>query len=118
MDLSAATPTTLDDVRSARTEIVQRTDTVLFSPATGQASADALVQLRTLAVSHFAAITPKLPRIASSAPLSVRPALVQAHELYGDGWLSQGRDVELIERNSLRHPGFVPAGVPLLWVSA
>jgi prophage DNA circulation protein len=118
MDLTAAAPTTLEDVRAARAEIVQRTDTVLFSSATGQSSADALVQLRTVAMAHFAAITPSLPRIASSTPLAVRPTLVAAHALYGDDWLAQQRDAELITRNSLRHPGFVPAGVPLSWVAA
>ena len=118
LDLTAATPATLEDVRNARAEIVQRTDTVLFSPATGQASADAMVQLRTLAVAQFAAITPSLPRIVSSIPQAVRPALVTAHALYGDDWLAQDREAELIERNSLRHPGFVPAGTSMSWVTA
>lgn len=118
LDLTAAVPATLEDVRSARAEIVQRTDTVLFSAATGQAAADALVQLRTLAVAQFAAITPSLPRIATSTPQAVLPALVTAHALYGDAWLDQDREAELVARNSLRHPGFVPAGAPLSWVSA
>jgi prophage DNA circulation protein len=117
LDLTATTPATLEDVRTARTEIVQRTDTVLFREDTGQASADALVQLRTVAMAHFAAITPSLPRIVTSVSQVVRPALVTAHALYADDWLEQDRESELITRNRISHPGFMPAGSEFSWVS-
>jgi prophage DNA circulation protein len=117
MDLTSTTPATVDDARAARAEIVSRTDAVLFNPSTSQASADALVQLRTDAVAHFAAITPSLPRITTVVPQAVRPAVVQAYDFYGDDWLSAGREDDLITRNSVRNPGFVPAGEPLSLVT-
>lgn len=117
MDLSAAPLVTQDDARAARTEVVSRVDAVLFSDATGQDSSAALAKLRTLAVSHFAAITPNLPRLASFIPQSVRTSLVIAHDLYGDDWLSQNRADELVARNNIRRPGFVTAGEPLSWVT-
>lgn len=117
MDLTSTTPATVDDARAARAEIVNRSDAVLFNPSTGQAAADALVQLRTDAVAHFSAITPSLPRITTVVPQAVRPALVQAYDFYGDDWISAGREDDLIARNSVQHPGFIPAGEPLSLVS-
>lgn len=117
MDLAKAEPATLDDARTYRSEIVSRTDDVLLTETTGQASADALVQLRTDAVAHFAAITPSLPRLTRLVPRAVRPALVLAHDFYGDGWFTAGREDELIARNRVRHPGFVPAGQGIFLVT-
>ena len=117
MDLVSTEPDTLDDARAARAEIVSRSDAVLLNETTGQAAADALVQLRTDAVAHFAAISPSLPRMTSMTPQAVRPALVVAHDFYGDDWLSAGREDELIQRNSVRHPGFLPAGEPVSLVT-
>jgi hypothetical protein len=39
------------------------------------------------------------------APLDTVPALVLAHSLYGDAL----RSTEIVSRNRIRHPGFVPA---------
>lgn len=104
---------TVNDARIARTEIVARTDAVLLDEATGQRTADAMVQLRTDAIAHFAAMTPTLPRLVSITPQAVRPTVVAAHDFYGDTWLDAAREEELISRNAIRHPGFVPAGYPL-----
>lgn len=117
MDLAQAEPATLDDARAYRAEIVGRADDVLLTESTGQAPADALVQLRTDAVAHFAAITPSLPRLTRLVPQAVRPALVLAHDFYGDDWLTAGREGELIARNRVRHPGFVPAGQNIFLVA-
>lgn len=38
-----------------------------------------------------------------------QPALVLAHDLYADA----GREAEIVARNGIRHPGFVPGGVEL-----
>jgi len=45
-------------------------------------------------------------RVFRYAPAATLPALVLAHRLYGDA----GRDLEIVARNRLAHPGFVPAG--------
>lgn len=51
----------------------------------------------------------KLPRITSYTPPTTMPALVIAHRLYGDA----SRADEIVTRNNIRHPGFVPGGVAL-----
>jgi prophage DNA circulation protein len=50
-----------------------------------------------------------LPSVTKVIPQHTLPALVQAYRLYSDST----RDVDLIERNQLQHPGFIPAGEPL-----
>lgn len=110
VDLAKATPATLDDARVARSEIVARADEILLDEHTGQRAADSVLQLRADAVTHFARIQPSLPRLVRLTPQAVRPALVLAHDFYGDDWLDAGREGDLIGRNRVRHPGFVPAG--------
>lgn len=51
----------------------------------------------------------KLPRITTYTPPTTLPALVIAHRLYGDA----SRADEIVARNKIRHPGFVPGGVAL-----
>lgn len=51
----------------------------------------------------------KLPRITRYTPPTTMPALVIAHRLYGDA----SRADEIVARNNIRHPGFVPGGVAL-----
>lgn len=43
-------------------------------------------------------------RIKSLTPKQIQPALVLAYDQYGDA----SRDAEIITRNNIRHPGFVP----------
>lgn len=116
-DLVSAEPDTLDLVRAHRTEIVDRVDDLIFSELIGQDAIDAIVQIRTDAVKHFTAITPDLPRIVAREFAVALPALVVAHDFYGDQWLDQEREAELIKRNLVKHPGFVPAGKPVSLVS-
>ncbi|MDQ7010357.1 MAG: hypothetical protein Q9M29_00915, partial [Mariprofundaceae bacterium] len=51
----------------------------------------------------------RLPQIGVFTPRSGMPALLLAHRIHGDA----SRDAEIIARNSIRHPGFVPGGSPL-----
>jgi len=44
-------------------------------------------------------------RLTTLTPLEVTPALVLAYDYYEDAF----RDLEIVARNSIRHPGFVPA---------
>jgi prophage DNA circulation protein len=112
-DLAQGGAQTVDDARIARAQIVSLSDSVLLNDATGQRTADSIVQVRTESVAHFAVVTPTLPRLVSITPQAVRPAVVAVHDFYGDDWFAAGREDELIVRNHIRHPGFVPAGYPL-----
>ena len=50
-----------------------------------------------------------LPNIASFTPSDALPSLVLAQMIYGDAT----RENEIVLRNSITHPGFVPEGEPL-----
>jgi prophage DNA circulation protein len=47
-----------------------------------------------------------------------QPALVLAQRLYGDPASVEARAAEIVARNKVRHPGFVPGGVALQVLSA
>lgn len=50
-----------------------------------------------------------LPSVTTITPTRTLPTLVQAYRLYQDAT----REEEMVDRNRLDHPGFVPAGEPL-----
>lgn len=56
-----------------------------------------------------AARSDSLPRIGTVRFSATLPALVVAHRVYGDAT----RADEIVSRNHVRHPGFVPGGVAL-----
>lgn len=117
VDLGQSVPATITEARTARAEIVSRADAVLLQETVGQHSADAFVQLRTQAIQHFSRQTADLPKLVSVTHQEVLPAIVVAHDFYGDSWLGTGKDADLVARNAVRHPGFVPAGQPLQMIS-
>lgn len=70
--------------------------------------ARALQDLRVNALIVLRRQAAALPRSYTLQLLQPTPAVVLAYELYEDL-----RASEIVERNDVRHPGFVPAGVPL-----
>jgi prophage DNA circulation protein len=69
----------------------------------------ALMQLRADVVRALPGEQSSLPRLGSHTPLQTIPSLVLAYELYGSLELEQ----DLLIRNRVRHPAFVPGGEPL-----
>ena len=71
----------------------------------------AFVQLRVAMVQDITARGADLARVSRVALQATLPALLVAYRLYGDAT----RDGEIVSRNRrlVRHPGFVPGGVPL-----
>ena len=69
----------------------------------------ALVDLRVAVVRDLTDRAAQLPKVSNFTPKATLPAVVIAHRIYGDA----GRADELVARNSIRHPGFVPGGTPL-----
>lgn len=65
----------------------------------------ALLAARNAVWSDLTARANDNARLATIAPPEVLPALVIAYDYYEDA----GRDQEIISRNRIRHPGFVPA---------
>jgi prophage DNA circulation protein len=110
VNLALTDHASLDDARAAQTEILLRVDDVMFDTTSAPATVDAMLQLRTLAAAHFIRTQITLPKLLTLRPQTELPALVHAHALYGDAWLEQDREAEVIRRNHVRHPLFVPAG--------
>lgn len=69
----------------------------------------ALEQVRVDLIKDLGSRGAGLPSVTQVVPQQTLPALVQAYQLYGDST----RDSELVDRNLLQHPGFIPAGEPL-----
>ena len=68
-----------------------------------------LVALKSVMVEHFATLAESLPRTRTYVPPSTMPALLIAAELYDDA----EKVGDLIRRNNIRHPLFVPGGATL-----
>lgn len=66
----------------------------------------ALVDVRAAVVADINERAARLPVITSYTSPVTLPALVIAHQLYGDAT----RADDLVARNGIRHPGFVPGG--------
>lgn len=70
---------------------------------------ESLSALKSAMVEHFTSLAQQLPSIRTITLNYSEPALVTAYRLYGD--TTQERDI--INRNKVRHPCFMPAGVDL-----
>lgn len=70
---------------------------------------ESLAALKAAAVEHFAATAAQLPALTVYTPPFTQPALLIAYQLYGDAT----RDADIIKRNKIRHPTFVPGGIDL-----
>lgn len=96
---------TFDDANAVRTELADKLDELM-------AGADAdevylsLANLRAASVKDITARGADLGRLVEYTPAESLPALVLAYQLYDDA----GRDEEIVLRNAVRHPGFVPGG--------
>jgi len=96
------------DALELRDQLADDLDLVIdaASEAGDDAAYDAFGGVRTALVQHLNARAPALAEVASVVPAATEPALVTAYRLYGDA----GREAEIVARNRLRHPGFVPGG--------
>lgn len=74
--------------------------------------------LRRAMVRDITARGGTLDRLQSHTPPATVPALVLAHRIYGDPAGVEARAAELVERNRIAHPGFVPGGQPLQILSS
>lgn len=72
---------------------------------------NALMDLRAAVVRDITARGADLPRLVTISMPATLPALVVAYRSFGDAT----REAEIVARNPIivRHPGFVPGGVPL-----
>lgn len=83
--------------------------TATVPAAASDVSYEALTALRVAVVRDVTTRGADLSRIRTVTPAATLPSLVLAHRFYNDAT----RDQEIVDRNHVRHPGFVPGGVPL-----
>lgn len=74
------------------------------------AQGQALRDLRAAFYAHLLSETAELKALGRYTPPVTVPALVLAYQLYGDSTLAE----DIIERNGIAHPGFLPGGVELV----
>ena len=95
------------DALAVRDSLVDRLD------AAAETASDevyfALTNLRAVLVRDIGARAADLARLMQYTPGATMPAIVLAYRLYGDA----ERADEIVARNRVRHPGFVPGGQPL-----
>lgn len=96
------------DAAALRDALADQFDTLMAAPMSDSLFA-ALMDLRAAMVRDLAARGLRLPRTEYVTLGATLPALVVAYRVHGDA----ARSDELVARNRVRHPGFVPGGVPL-----
>lgn len=90
-----------------RDDLADQLDTAMETAP--DATYSALADLRTATVRDINSRGADLATLSYHTPVATQPALVLAHQLYGDAML----DSLLLGRNDIRHPGFVPSGEAL-----
>lgn len=98
---------TYDQAIAVRELLTSRLD-ALMEQAPDSVYAD-LQRLRAKLTASVPPVGEDLPRIQRVTPGRTVPSLVLAWQLYGD----VEREAEIVERNGIRHPGFVPADAEL-----
>lgn len=89
---------------AVRDVLLSQLDTVIEQSS--DAAYGPLSELQTALIRHIETVAPGLQQIRSIELQQAEPALVTAHRLYGD----IRRTADLISRNNISHPGFMPAG--------
>lgn len=105
----AAEYETVEDAQGVRDSIADQLDAQIEDPS---ASDDVFTSLQGLRTAVVRAVPPEniaLPRLVSVTPTTTTPALVLAYDLYEDAT----REAEIVTRNRVKHPGFVPGSQPL-----
>lgn len=108
----AAAPAGVLVSRARASEVGAQLVEALTSVAEEAADDGLYLALKTLAAAahkHFNAVSLSLPVTTSYTPTGAVPALVLAHRLYGDAT----RHEDIINRNTIAHPGFIPGGDPI-----
>lgn len=102
-----------DDLEAWRGQLTAVIDREVERPELPQASFEALADLRSGLSRYVLAESATASRLRIYTPRATLPAAVLAYDLYGDA----SRSDELVARNGLRHPSFVPPD-PLKVLSA
>jgi len=98
-----------DQAVEALTKLGKLADQILLDTETSDDLFVAMSDLRAALDAHLASLSASLPQVQQYIPPASMPALLIAFNLYGD----PTRDLEIVGRNGVRDPNFVPGGEPL-----
>ena len=98
----------LDDAIAMRDVLLNAIEIQLEQPMTSELY-NSYTAMRAAVVADLRVRGMQLPKLMQYTPKTTLPALVVAHQIYGDAT----REAELVERNIILHPGFVPGGQSL-----
>lgn len=109
--IAAVDYSSFQEASSAATDYVAMVDNEIL---TGPAQSDDRLYnaLSSMSETVLAAVNEKakdLARVTTTSFLDSKPALVLAHELWGDA----SRDQEIVDRNKIEHPSFLPPNTQL-----
>jgi prophage DNA circulation protein len=104
---------TADQATSIRDELASRIDYEMMIEI-DDGLYNALAAMRLAVITDLTTRAASLPSTVSITLIAPTPALVLAHRLYDD----PGLDADIIARNDVRNPNFVPAGVALQVLNA
>lgn len=104
-----ATFETVEDARDMRDAIANKLDSISENPYTADAVYSAIQKARAAVVAAVPPEAVSLPNLTDYTPNKTLPGLVIAYDLYEDA----SREAEIVTRNRIAHPGFVPGAVPL-----
>ncbi|MGD9664375.1 MAG: DNA circularization protein [Novosphingobium sp.] len=104
---------TEDDATQVRETIADQIDAIAELPATSDDVFSSLQSLRTVVVEGVPQDRAELPNLVTLTPEQTTPSLVLAYDLYEDA----ARDADIVARNAIRHPGFLPGAQPLQVIS-
>ncbi|WVR18340.1 DNA circularization protein [Bordetella phage PY223] len=105
----SATYETADDAQNVRDAITTDLDTIMEEPSTPDPVFTSLQQVRTAVVRGVPPEAEALPNLVTLTPAATIPSLVLAYDTYEDA----SRGDEIVTRNNIRYPGFVPGAEPL-----
>lgn len=97
----------LDDIESNKEAILDVIDSLL------ETNDDdfyiSFTEMKSVFIENFPDPSVSLPQISEITLSATLPSLIVAYQLYGDST----RESEIVSRNKISHPAFIPGGVPL-----
>jgi prophage DNA circulation protein len=94
---------------NVRDQLLDNIDILSEEDTCTDTSYAALQDLRAAIVRHMEFTAANLPRVIEYTPIITLPALVIAHDIYGDATKSD----DIVDRNNISHPSFVQGGQTL-----
>lgn len=104
LDLDSA-----DQAQAIRTELTEAFDDIGDDDNTEDGLFEALQDLRNEIANHLQQVAQDLPVVSLVTPANTIPALVLAYNLYTDA----EQDLDIVARNNIKEPGFIPGGAEI-----